>query len=132
MLKTIIFFLLPIATITAAINVGTALYDVDDATRETWTDDDVAMLRSRMLMDRLIPKSVVDGSRFLEYVRVILKTTETIVSGRAREIAMVSVADVVGGYLRGVMVPHANSAYYNGREGFQVTDQLHALARKIE
>lgn len=121
-----------VTAIAAAVNVGTALYDINDATYKAWTEDDAAMLRSRMMMDHLIPETVVAGRTFLDYAKVVIRTTEMIVSDQTRKIVMVSVADAIGGYLQGVMLPHVRAAYYNGREHFKVTDELHNMAQKMK
>lgn len=126
-----LFFLLPISAI-ATFNVGTVLYNTDEVMFKIWAEEDVLMLRSRMLMDQLIPQNVVDGKAFLDYVKLIMKKSEIITSDQTRRIAMVSVADAIGGYLQGMMLPHVNDAYYKGRESFEVTNELYMLSRKIK
>ncbi|XP_022179226.1 uncharacterized protein LOC111039883 [Myzus persicae] len=134
MFKIILSFLVLIYPITTiALNVGTALYSIDDiASAKTWTTEDVAILRTRMLMDELIPKNVVDGRLFLNYVRIIFKKFDTISDDRTKKNAMISAADAIGGYLQGVMLPHVKDRYYRGLESYEVTHELHALARKIK
>ncbi|XP_003244136.1 uncharacterized protein LOC100568831 [Acyrthosiphon pisum] len=129
----IISFLALILPITAIpFNVGTALYTIDDVASKTWTTEDVAILRSRILMDQLIPKKVVGGKSFLKYVRIIVNKFETISSDKTRKIAMVTACDVIGAYLQGVMLPHVKDGYYNGHESYAVTNELFALERKIK
>ncbi|CAI6369282.1 unnamed protein product [Macrosiphum euphorbiae] len=113
-------------------NVGTALYSIDDVSSKTWTTEDVAILRSRILMDQLIPKKVVAGKSFLMYVQLIVNKFETISSDKTRKIAMVTACDVIGAYLQGVMLPHVKNGYYNGHESYAVTNELFALERKIK
>ena len=130
---SIISFLALILPITAIpFNVGTALYTIDDVASKTWTTEDVAILRSRILMDNLIPKNVVSGKSFLKYVRIIVKKFETISSENTRKIAMVTACDVIGAYLQGVMLPQVKDGYYNGHESYEVTNELFALERKIK
>ncbi|XP_060836064.1 uncharacterized protein LOC132918673 [Rhopalosiphum padi] len=127
-----VLFLISITAV-AALNVGTALYNHVDIMYDTpWTEKDMLMVHSRMLIENLIPKNVVDGNAFLSYIKLIIKTSETIVNDQTRRIAMVSVADAIGGYMQGVMLPHVNQKYYNGHESFEVTNELHALLRKIK
>ena len=103
------FFLFSAITAVASINVGTALYNhADDMYDTLWTEKDMLMLHSRMLIENLIPKIVVDGNAFLSYIKLIIKTLETIVNDQTRRIAMVSVADAIEGYMHGVMLPHVN------------------------
>ncbi|CAI6369281.1 unnamed protein product [Macrosiphum euphorbiae] len=128
-----ISFLALILPITAMpFNVGTALYSIDDVSSKTWTTEDVAILRSRILMDQLIPKKVVAGKSFLMYVQLIVNKFETISSDKTRKIAMVTACDVIGAYLQGVMLPHVKNGYYNGHESYAVTNELFALERKIK
>jgi hypothetical protein len=127
-----VLFLISITAV-AALNVGTALYNHVDIMYDTpWTEKDMLMLHSRMLIENLIPKNVVDGNAFLSYIKLIIKTSETIVNDQTRRIAMVSVADAIGGYMQGVMLPHVNQKYYNGHEIFEVINELRALLRKMK
>ncbi|XP_026806467.1 uncharacterized protein LOC113549388 [Rhopalosiphum maidis] len=128
-----VVFLISI-TVVASINVGTALYNhVDILTYDTqWSKKDMLMLHSRMLIENLIPKNVIDGNTFLGYTKLIIKTSETIANDQTRRIAMISVADAIGGYLHGVMLPRVNQEYYKGHESYKVTNELHALLRKIK
>ncbi|XP_060880781.1 uncharacterized protein LOC132952495 [Metopolophium dirhodum] len=127
----IISFLALILPITA-IPFGTALYSIDDVASKTWTTEDVAILRSRILMDHLIPKNVVGGKSFLKYVRTIVNKFEMISSDKTKRIAMVTACDAIGAYLQGVMLPHVKDGYYNGHESYAVTNELFALERKIK
>jgi hypothetical protein len=127
-----VLFLISITAV-AALNVGTALYNHVDIMYDTpWTEKDMLMLHSRMLIENLIPKNVVDGNAFLSYIKLIIKTSETIVNDQTRRIAMVSVADAIGGYMQGVMLPHVNQKCYNGHEIFEVINELRALLRKMK
>jgi len=133
MLQSIFFLAMLIpSSVSFRLNVGTTLYGSDDIASNTWTAEDVAMLRSRQLVDRLIPTNLVNGRMFLDYVKIIVRTFETISNEKTRKIAMVSVADAFGGYLQGVMLPHVKRRYYEGLESYQVTDELHGLSRKIK
>jgi len=105
MLK-IIFFLVLITSIATSI-VCPALCDARDVMYKTWTEDDVFILRSRMLMDHLILKTV-NRRTFFSYTRLILQKSKTIVGDRAREVAMVGVANAIGRYLEGTMQPYVN------------------------
>ncbi|XP_026806766.1 uncharacterized protein LOC113549588 [Rhopalosiphum maidis] len=127
-----VIFLISITAV-ASINVGTALYNhVDNMYDTQWTKIDMLMLHSRMLIENLIPKNVIDGNTFLGYTKLIIKTSETIANDQTRRIAMISVADAIGGYLHGVMLPRVNQEYYKGHESYKVTNELHALLRKIK
>jgi len=59
----------------------------------------------------------------------VLKLTKSIVSERARQVAMVAVAD---GYIEGVMLLYVKEGYNDGRATFNVTNDLHELSRKIK
>lgn len=58
---------------------------------KTLAKDDVVKLPDWMLVDLLILKNVVDGKEFFDYVKLILKTSGTIVSDQTRRMAMVSI-----------------------------------------
>jgi hypothetical protein len=127
-----VLFLISITAV-ASLNVGTTLYNHVDIMYDTpWTGKDMLMLHSRMLIENLIPKNVVDGNAFLSYIKLIIKTSEIIVNDQTRKIAMVSVADAIGGYMHGVLLPHVSQEYYKGHESYKVTNELHALLRKIK
>jgi len=115
----------------SSFNVGTVLYDVEDLDKQ-WTNDDLMLLQSRKLIDEILPKKVIDGRKCIEYFNQVLKLTKSIVSDRARQVVMVAVADAFGGYIEAVMLPYVKGAYYEGHATFDVTNDLHALARKIK
>jgi len=115
-----------------AVNVGTALYDIEDMTSKTWSREDVVLIRTRMLMDQLIPRKVVNGKSFIKYITIIVDTFQTIADERTKKNAMLSVADAIGGYIQGVMLPHLKDRYYKGLESYEVTNDVHGLARKIK
>lgn len=58
---------------------------------KTWAKVDVVKLPDWMLMDLLILKNVVDGKDFFDYVKLILKTSGTIVNDQTRRMAMFSI-----------------------------------------
>jgi len=133
MIRITVYFIVFVVRIAAtALNVGTALFSIDDVASKTWSTEDVAILRARMLVDQLIPKNVVDGRSFLKYVQIIVNKFETISSDQTRKIVMVATCDAIGAYLQGVMLPHVKDGYYKGHESYAVTNDLHALSRKIK
>ncbi|KAL4149905.1 hypothetical protein QTP88_003756 [Uroleucon formosanum] len=132
MFNIVSFFALILPITAIPLNVGTALYSIDNVASKTWTTEDVAILRSRILMDQLIPKNVVGGRSFLKYVQIIVSKFETISNDQTRKIAMVTACDAIGAYLQGVMLPHVKDGYYKGHESYAVTNELFALERKIK
>lgn len=109
---------------------------------KTWAKVDVVKLPDWMLMDLLILKNVVDGKDFFDYVKLILKTSGTIVSDQTRRMAMFSILGSscnwwVGTYLGGVpsdgtLLQHVKIACYKGRTSFEVINELHVLLQKSE
>jgi len=88
-------------------------------------------------MDLLILKNVVDGKEFFDYVKLILKTSGTIVSDQTRKMAMVLAVNVIiGGHLfgrsDGTLLQHVKIACYKGHTSFEVINELHVLLHKSE
>lgn len=114
-------------------NVGTVLFSSKDIQlNKKWDPEEILLLKSRKLMDSLIPKTVVKGKVFLNYVKIIFAKTETIENPKTKKIVLIGLSDVLGGYLDGVMLMHVKKDYYNGDESFDVTNQLHIILRKIK
>lgn len=112
--------------------VGTTIYGARDLTRAWWTRQDAVRLSGRRIVDELLPRRVPDGAPFLRYWRLAMDKSANIENAEFRRQTVLMVADALGGYLHGVMLPNVKAAYYDGRADYDVTDRLHALLRKIK
>lgn len=128
--------LLTVLTISGArvgepINVGTTLYGKRDLTKY-WTEQEASGLQCRAIVDQLLPRRVPGGAAFFSYVKLIVDQSEIIDSGKSRRRTMVAVADAIGGYMFGVLLPKIKRSYYEGREPYNVTNRLYGIMRKIK
>lgn len=113
------------------VNVGTALYGKSDLSKN-WTDEDVIKLRIRMVVEQLLPNRIPDGAVFIKYFELIVNRSEMIIeSEKTRRQTIVMIADVIGGYMYGVLLPQIKMSYYDGRVDFNVTNKLYGIMRKI-
>lgn len=116
----------------AVANVGTALYTRNDLTR-TWTDQEAIRLHGRMAVDWLLPTRVPDdGTAFVEYLKLIADKSASVENEQSRKRLMVLVADALGGYMHGVLLVKVKASYYEGRAGFDLTNTLYGIMRKIK
>lgn len=120
----------PFATSAGPVNVGTALYTRRDLTK-VWTEPEAVRLRVRQMVDRLLPTRVPDGPAFVQYMKSIADKSKIIENDATRRRAMVAVADAVGGYMHGVLLPNVKASYYEGRARFDATNRLYGTMRKI-
>lgn len=119
------------AQVEKPINVGTTLYGKRDLTK-FWTDQEASGLQCRAIVEQLLPRRVPDGAAFLNYVKLIVDQSELIDSGKCKRRTMVAVADVIGGYMFGVLLPKIKEKYYEGRAPYNVTNKLYEIMRKIK
>lgn len=128
----ILIVVLPLSVSLTVANVGTALYKRSDLTR-TWTEQEATRLHGRMLVDQLLPRSDVDdGVAFLDHMKLIMSKSKMIENEDVRKHIMVMIADAMGGYMHGVLLVKVKASYYEGRVGFDVTNTLYRIMRKIK
>lgn len=129
----LLLFLSTIMSVICAevLNVGTSLYEKRDKTK-FWTEQESIRLQSRKIVDQLLPTRIPDGVAFIRYVKLIVDKSGIIDSDQRRKQIMVVVADAIGGYMYGVLLPKIKMSYYDGRVGFDVTSTLYELMRKIK
>lgn len=129
----LLFLLLSIMSVISVkvLNVGTSLYEKRD-TIKFWTEQESIRLQSRKIVDQLLPTRIPDGVAFIKYMKLIVDKSGIIDSDQRRKQIMVVVADAVGGYMYGVLLPKIKMSYYDGRVGFDVTNKLYGLMRKIK
>lgn len=113
------------------VNVGTALYARRDLTKK-WTDSEAVRLLVRMIVDQLLPTRIPDGPAFVEYLKLIANKSKIIDDDATRRYTMVAMADAVGGYMNGVLLPEVKTSYYEGRAGFDATNKLYRTMEKIK
>lgn len=121
----------PRTTSAETVNVGTTLYARRDLLKN-WTEPEAARLRARKIVDRLLPTRIPDGPAFVRYFKLIGDKMKTIKNDVTRRQTMVTVADALGGYMYGVLLPTVKTAYYEGRADFDATDKLYGMMRKIK
>lgn len=113
------------------INVGTSLYRRRDLIK-MWTDQEVIRLQSRMIIEQLLPTKNHDGAVFIKYMKLIMNKSDIIDNVTSRKQIMIMVADIMGGYMYGVLLPKVKMTYYEGHVGFNVTNKLYEMMRKIK
>lgn len=118
-------------TTTISISYGTALYGDHDRTRK-WSEQEAFRLQTRMMVEQLLPRRVLGGAVFIEYVRLIVEKSKDIDNDQTEKDTLVAVTDVIGGYMQGVLLPRVKAAYYEGYEDYNVTSQLYGMMRKIK
>lgn len=113
------------------VNVGTSLYRRRDLIK-IWSNQEVIQLQGRMIVEQLLPTKIPDGAVFIKYLKMIINKSEIIDSDTSRKQTMVMVADVMGGYMFGILLPKVKMSYYEGRIGFNVTNYLYEMMQKIK
>lgn len=113
------------------INVGTALYSIRDTNR-SWIEPESIELQSRKIVEQLLPTRIPDGITFIKYMKLIVDKSVIIHSDQRRKQIMVTVADAMGGYMYGVLLPKIKASYYDGSVSFDVVSRLYGLMRKIK
>lgn len=116
---------------TEVLNVGTSLYTKSDTTK-FWTEQESIKLQGRKIVEQLFPTRIPDGDEFIKYMQLIVDKSGIIDSDQRRKQIMVMVADAIGGYMYGVLLPKIKMSYYDGRVNFGVTSKLYGLMRKIK
>ncbi|KAL1139579.1 hypothetical protein AAG570_006561 [Ranatra chinensis] len=86
----------------AAPNVRTVLFREADLERECWTQEEIALLYTRRLMEQLIPKAhPTNFTLMLDYIKSCLETVKQMVSSRrAHTLVLTAIIDTFGGYLQ--------------------------------
>ncbi|KAG8287013.1 uncharacterized protein LOC124356597 [Homalodisca vitripennis] len=115
-------------------NVKTALFTELDVRRSCWNHDEISLLRARMIMQDLIPKKIPrDFPYLVEYLR---STEEAVVrhspEGKLRRIMMLSLSDIIGGYLQAVVIPMAKESYYAGNIDYTTMSKLYDMYTEMK
>jgi len=121
----------PQTTSAEAVNVGTTLYARRDL-HKNWTEPEATRRWARKIVDRLLPTRIPDGPAFVQYLKLVADKLKIIENDVTRRHTMVTVADALGGYMHGVLLPTVKTSYYEGRAGFDATDKLYGMMRKIK
>ncbi|XP_065168981.1 uncharacterized protein [Atheta coriaria] len=137
----LIFLTLP-PNITAngtSFTVGTVLFTPSDIQRECWTQENMALLTTRMLMANLMPhteKIKADDDSFvsdiIEYFRLLLEVIRSNTSGKTKHIMLLAATDTMGGYMKHLVVPISKYAYYAGNIQYASIIRLYQLYDELK
>lgn len=120
------------AQVEVSINVGTTLYNKRDLTK-FWTKQEATRLQCRAIVDQLIPRRIPNGTAFINYLQNITHYSKFIIdSENSRTLIMVAVADAIGGYMFGVLLPKIKASYYEDRVSYDLVYKLYGIMRKIK
>ena len=116
-----------------SMNVGTVLFRDMDMVRECWSREEYALLKSRRIMNSLIPQEILNDdtcgyvSALIEYFHICARNVWRMSKGRARHIQLLALADVFGGFLHVYALPLTKQKYYGGLVHYEDIQNLYNL-----
>nr|CAI5830554.1 unnamed protein product [Callosobruchus analis] len=121
------------------LSVGTVLYSASDVIKQCWSQDEIAILSSRLVLEDLLPeiKSLqIDCNEYVddlvEYFKLIVETVRTCTRGRKRHLTLIALTDLIGGYLNYAVLPLARRAYYAGVIDYFSMEKLIELFEEVK
>nr|CAH7745109.1 unnamed protein product [Callosobruchus chinensis] len=121
------------------VSVGTVLYSPSDVVKQCWSQDEIAILSTRMILEDLLPdvKSLhIDCNEYVddlvEYFKLIVETVRTCTGGRKRHLTLIALTDLIGGYMNHAVLPLARKAYYAGAIDYFSMEKLIELFEEVK
>lgn len=85
------------------INVGTVLFSKKDSEKKCWNDEQIALVRARLIYQDILPKATlndVKNDEFLntlvQYFHLALNKVKILTEGRTQQINLTAMSDVLG------------------------------------
>ncbi|CAH0548695.1 unnamed protein product [Brassicogethes aeneus] len=107
--------------------------------KSCWTIESAALLTTRMILEDLMPTVediTIDGNDFISdlmtYYREIISVVREQTRGKRKHIVLLALTDIIGGYLKMVVIPRAKKAYYAGVIDFSSMERLLQLYEELK
>ncbi|XP_060534139.1 uncharacterized protein LOC132706676 isoform X2 [Cylas formicarius] len=100
---------------------GTVLFNPTDIDKQCWSQDELAILTARMVLEDVVPdprtlslKCNNDVEDLIEYFKTVIETVRSLSTGRKKHIMLLAVTDLLGGYMHHAVLPLAKRGFYAG------------------
>lgn len=126
--------------IPSSVNVGSVLFDAEDLKKTNWSNNELALLKSRMIFQKILPPNNLLIKYSVEqtctHLLSYFKASYAMVKNEApspdiENILALSLSDVIGGYMKAVILPMAKLAYYSGSLSYITTFNVFEYYDKI-
>lgn len=109
-------------------NLKTVLFKESDLLDRCWSKEEVSLLMHRRVFQDLIPRKIpIDLPLLLKYLKSIEETASKIPSGLDKNLVLMAIGDVIGGYLQAIVIPIANAEYYAGNVDYVTVAKFHGM-----
>ncbi|XP_030751094.1 uncharacterized protein LOC115878672 [Sitophilus oryzae] len=118
---------------------GTVLFTSADVYKTCWSQDEIAVLTARMILEDVIPETRMisircndDVSDLVEYFKSIINAIRSCAKSRKKHIMLQALTDLLGGYLHHAVLPIARKGYYAGVIDFDYIEKLIQLYEELK
>ncbi|XP_057666671.1 uncharacterized protein LOC130900210 [Diorhabda carinulata] len=101
--------------------LGTVLFTSADIYKQCWSQEEIAILSTRLILEDLLPDISIlniDCNDFVEdivsYFRLLIEVVKKATRGRKKRITLLALTDLLGAYLQYAVLPVARYSYYAG------------------
>ncbi|CAG9767541.1 unnamed protein product [Ceutorhynchus assimilis] len=118
---------------------GTVLFNPTDVRKTCWSQEELAILTARIILEDVIPDSKLitvecneDVDDMVHYFKEVINTIRTKTAARKRHLMLFALTDLLGGFLHHAFLPMAKKAYYSGAVDYLYMEKLIQLYEEIK
>ncbi|KAJ8939331.1 hypothetical protein NQ318_005692 [Aromia moschata] len=119
--------------------MGTVVFSASDIQKPCWSQEEIALLTTRMILEDLLPDTrtlAIDSDDYVTdivaYFRLLIDGVQAISCGRKKHITMLALTDLLGGYLQHAVLPISRQAYYAGVIDYASMEKLIQLLQELK
>ncbi|XP_011314818.1 uncharacterized protein [Fopius arisanus] len=120
-------------------NVGSVLFDRNNAGKVCWEVEELILLNSRRIFQDILPQvSVIDTRNdtyiglLMDYMDICLEAVRGLTSGKTKHLVLKALADTLAGYLRVYILPMTKRSYYAGNIKYRKAKRLFDLYDELK
>ncbi|XP_061721123.1 uncharacterized protein LOC133527936 [Cydia pomonella] len=139
MLLFLVQFVVLVKISTSQSSTGTILFYNKHIDTDCWSQEELAKLQARKILNQLIPKQTPPdqiSKKFandaLRYYREALYTVDKQHHSSSQKVLREALADTIGGHLRSEVLPAVRLAFYAGYVPYKPAKELHDLYSQIK